>query len=486
MQLKEILSEHYPSLLNAHNAHCEILSISCDSRRVEPDGLFVALRGYKADGADFIPSAIHQGAKVIAASRESCQRFAEHSNAVCYLPVDDPQTFLRQVAKKFYGDPSRKIKVIGVTGTNGKTTLTYLLESVLTYLGKACGVVGTINRRLGNRIWPTDNTTPGFLDNQKFLSELVQNQADYCAMEVSSHGLDQGRVDLIDFSSAIFTNLTGDHLDYHKTFENYFQAKAKLFTGLSPQASAIINIDDAYGQRLCSMTKASIVTYGLNKGDVHAEAVSLKISGSQLRVVTPQGAIALQTALVGRHNIYNILAAIGACLSQNIKLENIVPGIERFKNVPGRLERVDYGQPFSIFIDYAHTQDALENVLLAIKQTTASRIILVFGCGGDRDKTKRPLMGAVADQLADWSIVTSDNPRSEDPQEIIDQILPGFKRRHYEVVVNREEAIKAALAKAIPGDVVLIAGKGHETYQIFKDQSIHFDERELIQKYIPC
>ena len=482
MLLKELLDGIYDGPLNHPANQWAIEAISCDSRKIVHDSLFVALKGTTQNGADFIREAIEKGARVVVTSEEP-QQFPTF-NQILVLQTPDPNQFLRKVVRRFYGEPSQKVKCIGVTGTNGKTTITYLLESIIHVAGKRCGVVGTINYRIGEKIIPSHNTTPGLLDNQTFLFNLAQEDVDYCIMEVSSHALDQGRVDLIDFQTAIFTNLTSDHLDYHKTQEQYFLAKAILFKKLSAQATAVINEDDKYAARLIAMTQAKVLTYGIDqKCNFEARDIQLKITGTQFRLIFPDGETTIQTPLIGRHNIYNILAAIAASFPYDIPLETIKKGIQNLSLVPGRLERVDCGQKFSIFIDYAHTEDALKNVLSTIRDVSSSKIILVFGCGGDRDRTKRPKMAKIASQLANFSVITSDNPRSEDPQAIIDEIIPGFEGKNYVTIVDRTEAIYQALDLAQEGDIVLIAGKGHETYQIFKNKTIEFDEREIVRRY---
>jgi len=486
MRLEKLLKDIYSGELKLSFDCIEISSISCDSRKAVKGDMYIALKGAVYDGNNFIEEAVGKGASVVVTDQNS--KFSNPDNTnVCYLAVKDIKDFLHRVVRQLYGDPSRQVKTIGITGTNGKTTVAYLIESILSEDQKTCGVIGTVNYRANNAIIPATQTTPDFLDNQKFLANLNQQSIPYCVMEVSSHALTQDRVDGIHFVSGIFTNLTSDHLDYHKTRENYFLSKAKLFTVLEKQASAVINIDDPYGRKLCPMTKAKIVTYGIKqKADVMASGIKLDISGSRFILKFADQKIEIQTKLVGTYNIYNILAAAAACLAQGISLETIKSGIMRLASVPGRLEYVDCGQGFSVFIDYAHTEDALKNVLTATRQVSNSKVILVFGCGGDRDRSKRSLMGRVACDLADFSVVTSDNPRSENPQSIIDQIIVGFTKENYKIVVNRKEAIEQALDIAQAGDTVLIAGKGHETYQILDDQRIDFNEREIVKECLSC
>jgi len=483
MLLKELLQEISPYPIDDRYGQWDIETISCDSRKIFKNSLFVALKGLNHNGSSFINEAVQKGARVIVASSEE-NSFLSNDN-VCFLFVDDPNLFLRNLAKRFYGNPSQDVKTIGITGTNGKTTITYLIEAILKEAGKDCGVIGTINYRMKEKVIPSGNTTPGFLDNQEWLSRMQQEGIDYCVMEVSSHALDQGRVDGIDFRTAIFTNLTSDHLDYHQTRENYFLAKSKLFTGLSSEANAVINIDDSYGQRLVSMTEAKTITYGIkNNAYVMAKDIEQSILATQFKLVCPEGEVVVRTPLIGIYNVYNMLAAVGMALAEKKSLETIRKGLESVSNVPGRLEKINCGQDYTILIDYAHTQDALENVLTTIKKVSDSKVILVFGCGGNRDKTKRPAMGKVASQWADTVIITNDNPRGEEPQLIIQQIVEGFEGDHGVVIPDREEAIHKALDTAKPGEIVLLAGKGHETYQIFKEGTIKFDERQIIRSYL--
>ncbi len=481
MKLKRLLHKIYRDKIPARFEDLEIIAIHCDSRQVENNSLFVALPGHQCDGSDFIPDAIKKGAAVIVHNRPSYE--GQDHNDICFLKVTDLSLFWKKIIQRFYGDPSQKVKTIGVTGTNGKTTITYLLESIIKESGKNCGVIGTVNYRLGKKVMIAKNTTPGLLDNQRHLAYLAEEGIEYCAMEVSSHALEQGRVGLIDFAAAIFSNLTGDHLDYHKDMECYFKAKSLLFTQLSGDAVAVINVDDHYGLRLKRLMKSKTITYGLKSlSDVTAEDIRLTLSGSTFTLKWPQGKTKIVTPLIGLHNVYNILAAASACLSQGFDTNAIKKGIERLYAVPGRLEQLRCGQDFYVFVDYTHTEDALKNVLTSLRRASDSKIILVFGCGGNRDKTKRPKMGKLAGELADWTILTSDNPRQEDPQAIVEDIKFGFGHNNYQVILDRKAAIKQSLTLANRGDIVLIAGKGHENYQIFKDRTIPFDDREVVKE----
>ncbi len=486
MTLNDLIKDFYFKELAARYADIEVNLISCDSREPQLGSLFVALPGFKFDGNDFIKDALAQGAHVIVKKGSG----RELSNCiipdhVAVLSVDDPKVFLRQAALSFYKNPSAMVRTIGVTGTNGKTTITYLLESIIHAASKQAGVIGTVNYRVGSTIIPSTNTTPGFIDNQRFLAQLARQGVDYCVMETSSHALSQGRLDAIDFAGGIFTNLTQDHLDYHKDMEAYFQAKSLLFSGLGRNAVAVINVDDAYGRRLIGLTKAKVLTYGIDvAADIRAVDIEYTLSGTVMNIVYPNGQVKLNTRLIGKHNVYNILAAFAQGLAESFPLTVIIAGLEQMRYVPGRLEAIDGAQGYFIFIDYAHTEDGLINVLNSLRAVTKNNIIVVFGCGGDRDRTKRPKMGQAVCQLADYAVVTSDNPRSEDPQAIINEVLGGFTRHNYEICVDRREAIGRALRMAKPNDIVLLAGKGHENYQVLKEGVIPFDERIIVETYL--
>jgi UDP-N-acetylmuramyl-tripeptide synthetase len=390
---------------------------------------------------------------------------------------------LAKLTAEFYGNPSLKIKVVGVTGTNGKTTITYLLEALIKEAKFSPAVIGTINYRFKDKIFPAKNTTPGPVELQSLLMDMSLEGIDYAVMEVSSHALDQDRVEAINFHSAIFTNLTQDHLDYHNTIENYFQAKAKLFRNLKPSSLAIINNDDACAGKLKGLTRARIVTYGINTpADITAEDIKFDISHTEFSLVTTKGKAEFKSGLIGRHNVYNLLAVVAWSVKEGIDFSIAKSALEKFNVVAGRLERIDSDGGFSVFVDYAHTEDALANVIRTLRQLSRNRIIVVFGCGGERDRTKRPKMGYVVSELADYAIITNDNPRSEDPQEIISGIKMGIKKGNYCVIPDRFEAIKESLILAKPGDVVLVAGKGHEDYQILKDGKRHFDDREVVRE----
>ncbi|MFH1440830.1 MAG: UDP-N-acetylmuramoyl-L-alanyl-D-glutamate--2,6-diaminopimelate ligase [Candidatus Omnitrophota bacterium] len=459
----------------------KVKGISSHSKKIANNYIFVAIKGTNYDGNAFIDEALKNGAKaVITSSMESAVKYCKGIN---FIKIIDERKALSDLAAGFYGNPSKGIKVIGITGTNGKTTISYLLEALLQKSGRRCAVIGTINCRFKNKIIDSKNTTPAAEDIQQMLFKILKYGINYCLMEVSSHALDQGRISKVEFNSAIFTNLTQDHLDYHNTMEDYFQAKAKLFKNLDKQAVAIINNDDAYGRMLSGMTAAKIMTYGIyNTADVMAKEIKFGISGSEFVLKYESKEIKLNTPLVGLYNIYNILAAVCFCLKERIDLRVIARALEKFSNVPGRLEKIDTGKDFSVFVDYAHTPEALNNVLGTLRQLCDRRIIVVFGCGGDRDKTKRPKMGQAATELADYAIITNDNSRSESPEDIVNDIKKGISRDNYCVVLDRKQAIEKSLSIASSGDIVLIAGKGHENYQIINNQISEFDDREVVRQ----
>lgn len=481
MRLKELIKalDSYKPYSNL--ADFEVNGISCNSQSVSSDFIFVAIKGNKDDGHKFIKEAIDKGARVVII--QSPYSNIESAGNVCFFSVPDTRRALVQLANAFYGRPSEKLKVVGITGTNGKTTISYLIEAILKEAGFNPGVIGTVNYRFKDKIFPAKNTTPGPLEIQSLLEEMFKAAVSYTIVEVSSHALDQGRCDGINFHSAIFTNLTQDHLDYHVTLENYFQAKAGLFKNLKKNSFAVINNNDRYAERLQYLTKTETLTYGIdNNADVIAKDIKLGVDETQFQIRTEKLAAVFKTRLVGRHNIYNILAAVSWGMREGIELSVIKSAIEKFYFIPGRLERIDFSGDFTVFVDYAHTEDALANVLGFLKQVAKARIIVVFGCGGERDKTKRPKMGKVVTELADYAIITSDNPRSEDPVEIINCIKKGISKNNYSVVFDRKDAIKQALSIAKTADIVLVAGKGHEDYQISKDRTIPFNDRKVIQE----
>jgi len=474
-------------------ADLPVTGIASHSKQVRAGDCFVAIEGPTMDGHAFIPEAIARGASAVVARhlpawyRAGTAQTPQLRACPCVV-VRDSREALVTMARRFYGNPSTKLRLIGVTGTNGKTTTTYLLKRLLEAAGFRAGLLGTIVYQIGDRSVPSSNTTPGPLELQRYFAHMVHEGLQWCAMEVSSHALAQGRVDGLEFEAAIFSNLGCDHLDYHKTQEAYAAAKRRLFDYLKPQGYAVVNADDAYGRILAgTIPNRSVVTFGVDApAKTSVKHIGCSWSGTQLVLETPWGSVSATTPLLGRHNVSNIAAASTALLALGVPSAVIQDGLASIEQVPGRLERVPHDGGVQILIDYAHTADAMRLVLLSLRELTRGRLVVVFGCGGDRDPSKRPVMGKMASLLADHVILTSDNPRSEDPLEIVQQIQAGFPKgfRHFDVVVDREHAITAALARARRDDTVLIAGKGHEAYQTFNNVSIPFSDRDVIERWI--
>lgn len=459
-----------------------VCGISCNSKTVSDDFVFVAIKGNRDDGHKFIQEAIDRGARAIIVQDQGI-RVKRQDKKVNLIKVTDTRKVLARLATEFYGNPSSKMKVIGITGTNGKTTVSYLIEALLKTAGFNPAVIGTVNYRFNDKIIPSKNTTPGPIETQSMLAEMLKQGINYTVMEVSSHALNQDRTEGINYHCAIFTNLTQDHLDYHRTLENYFQAKAKLFQNIRPNAFTIINNDDGYGKKLKNLIPAEVITYGIdNNADIMAGDIKPDIAHTEFLLTTTKEKVNFKTPLIGQHNVYNILAAVALAVREGLDLSLIKSVIEKFDSVPGRMERIDTKRDFSVFVDYAHTEDALRNVIKSLREFASGKIIVVFGCGGERDKTKRPKMGYAVSELADYAIITSDNPRSENPEEIIEDIEKGIKKNNYSVVPERKDAIKESLSLAKLGDIVLVAGKGHEDCQILKDKIVHFDDREVIRE----
>jgi UDP-N-acetylmuramyl-tripeptide synthetase len=489
--LQDALQEDFEGM-----ADVVVTGVHYDSRQVEPGGIFVAIPGMMLDGQDFIADAIDRGAVAVVG-----QRATGVPQGVRYIEVDDSRKALARLAATFYGNPSRDLVLVGITGTNGKTTSAYLIEAILTEAGYNVGVIGTINYRYGGNTFENPVTTPESLELMRILREMADNGVTHVVLEVSSHALDLNRVSSCAFDVGVFTNLSQDHLDYHKSMDAYWQAKKRLCTDYlekgakSAHAVAVVNRDDPRGKDLVSQVSVSCLAIGLSAPcQIRAENVRTTIEGIAGTIHTPSGPVAFTSPLVGKHNVYNVLTAVGVASAMHVSLSDIEKGIASLHGVPGRLERVWTNMGFSVFVDYAHTPDALENVLIALKELTPGRLITVFGCGGDRDRKKRPLMGAVSARLSDLTILTSDNPRSEDPSKIIQDIEGGvvsenvFKvgkallgatgnKPGYVVEANRREAIFLGLGCAGKGDTVLIAGKGHETYQIMDKRTLPFDDR---------
>ena len=510
MKLSRILSaldrELLPGRTGPAGADPEILDLTEDSRAVREGSLFFARAGQKTSGLRFVREAVSRGARAVISDEEipgltvPAARVASMSRAQS------------AAADFFYGHPSGRLRVVGVTGTNGKTTFTYLLEAVAVEAGWRTGVIGTVNYRLpiqggtGVETIAAPNTTPNALVLQRALHEMRGRGADLAVLEVSSHALELDRADRVDFDGAVFTNLTQDHLDFHKDMEGYFAAKSKLFSRMTSEPKAIpgskgrpgkfciINMDDAYGKKMADACAVRPTGYGIDsQAEITAKNLRLESRESRfdLRLLDGAGrALPAAQAVIrlpGRHNVQNALAAAGAAGLLGIPLPVILKGLARLESVPGRLEPIDCGQDFTVVVDYAHTEDALRNVLKAVRHLAGKRVLTLFGCGGDRDRSKRPLMGAAATELSDFCVITSDNPRSEDPSRIALDVEVGIHRagrKNYEIVIDRKEAIARILQMARPGDWVLLAGKGHETVQIFADKRVQFDDREIARQFL--
>lgn len=482
------------------NIDTDIKGIAHHSKNIGHDYLFVALKGFKEDGHHYLSEAIASGAK--AAIVEDNQLSEE---GIAIIKVPDTRIALAQVSACFYQHPSEKLKVIGITGTNGKTTISYLLESILKTAGYQPGVIGTIDYRFGDHHQSALNTTPDALDLQRIMRDMVEANTTHLILEVSSHALEQFRVEGLNFDVAVFTNLTAEHLDYHKSMENYAKAKSLLFSHYIHQSSkkktyAVINQDDPLGQSLGRETKAQLVRYGLHEGvEIKAYDIRLKKDGLSAMVATPCGDVEIQSSLLGDFNIANILAAVGVAMTQEIPLNTIHQGIANLTSVPGRLEKIPNQRDLTILVDYAHTSDALDHVLTTLRNLQPKNLIALFGCGGDRDQTKRGPMGKIATSKSDMTIITSDNPRTEDPMAIIEQIEAGIdpstarkyriqeltdidRTKGYTIIPDRREAIRTAVRLVKSGDILLIAGKGHEDYQIMGNKKYHFSDKEEVME----
>jgi UDP-N-acetylmuramoyl-L-alanyl-D-glutamate--2,6-diaminopimelate ligase len=478
-----------------------ISGLDYNSRRIQPGWVFVAIRGESSDGNGYIDAALKQGAVAVVTDSDS----EPPRPNVAWAVVPHGRRALAQMSAAFYAHPAQKLKIIGVTGTNGKTTTTFLCESILRYCAKPPALIGTIEYHVPVRaeagketrdpapfkILPSPHTTPESLELNQIFAEAVQGGGTHAVMEVSSHALAQERVWAIPYEVAIFTNLTRDHLDYHKDMESYFAAKSVLFRGCgtTPPHFAVINADDEYGRALAQARKAAteqLVLYGIKAGGFRAGSVDLRPDGTSFELLTPERSTRIETSLIGGINVYNLLAAAAATHACGCSLEQIAEAIRHFKQVPGRFEKVDCGQPFSVVVDYAHTDDALRNLTAIAREFVRrgagkGRVITVFGCGGDRDRAKRPLMAEAAAKGSDFVVLTSDNPRSEDPQQIIQDALPGLKKTQtpYAIQPDRKQAIHLAMSEARAGDMVLIAGKGHEKVQITREGVFPFDDVQV-------
>lgn len=486
----QALEGRVPILERRGDLTIAIKGITDDSRAVSTGSLFVAVKGERVDGHQFITTAVSGGAGGVVAQQPM------ETGAVPFVCVEDSRKALGLLGSHFYGDPSSRLRMIGVTGTNGKTTTTYICKALLEAVRAQVGLIGTVAYQIGDTILPAAHTTPGALELQQLLAKMVTQGCTMAVMEVSSHALAQDRTSGCEYDVAVFSNLTQDHLDFHGTMEAYFQAKLGLFTGLAggykTNKRAIINLDDSYGPRIVEQCPVPVWTYALKtKADLRAEDVRLSLQGMVFTAATPLGNFRIESHLVGEHNVYNLLAAIGVALHEGATPDQIHHAVTRVTNVPGRFERVMAGQPFTVVVDYAHTEDALIRLLMAAEAVKTGRIITVFGCGGDRDRGKRPKMGEAAVRSSDVVILTSDNPRTEDPHAILEQVEQGVvkalqQRPHvqYRKIADRREAIETAVQEARNEDIVLIAGKGHEDYQIIGTAKQHFDDREVARHAI--
>lgn len=490
MRLKDVAELLIASRLIG-DGETELTGIETDSRSVIEGQLFICLRGHTVDGHAFASEAVAAGAAALIAERKL-------DLLVPQIIVRDCRLAMAVIANYYYRQPSQTLKLIGVTGTNGKTTTTYLIEQILNDQSKPTGVIGTIERRYAGKSFPMTSTTPQTLQLQSYLGEMRDAGTQYCAIEVSSHALEQGRVKGCRFRTAVFTNLTQDHLDYHETMSRYAAVKGLFFSRLgnvyasteNERSYAVLNADDALSAEYAELTAAEVITYAIDKeADVRATNIRITAQGTTFHVDTFRGEQDITLQMAGKFNVYNALAAISAVLLEGVELEAIAHSLSKIPGVPGRVEAVNAGQDFAVIVDYAHTPDGLENVLRAIQQFAENRIICVFGCGGDRDRSKRPLMGNIAVKYADYAIITSDNPRSEPPESILKDIEAGLISSRvdpsfYKLIVDRKEAIEKAVEMASLGDVVLIAGKGHETYQDINGVKYPFDDRKVAKAAI--
>jgi UDP-N-acetylmuramoyl-L-alanyl-D-glutamate--2,6-diaminopimelate ligase len=480
MNLQLYLDDLKDKVVTGSPADVEVKGVAYDPLRIEPGFIYVAINIYTQldkieipDGHPLVNDAIAKGAVCVVVQEE----VAVPANIVKVV-VPDSRYALGLIANRFYRFPSEQLKLVGVTGTNGKTTTTHVIESIFIEKYKV-GLIGTLYYKLNGEIRKSKDTTPEPPDLQAILRQMADLNFSYCFMETSSHGIEFHRLQGCRFRVALFTNLTQDHLDFHKTMEHYLTAKLKLFRWLTKEDYAVINIDDPYGGRFVEATQANVLTYGIfSPADIMAKDIEYGISGTRYTLVTPKGSIGIETRLLGRFNVYNALAGVGTAIAEGIDLEMIKRGLERPIRVAGRMEMVDKGQPFTVVVDYAHTPDGMENVLGLARGLNPRRLITVFGCGGDRDKEKRPIMGGVASEFSDEIILTADNPRTEDPEQILADIATGCDTAKVTRIIDRREAIERAIGMAQPGDIVMILGKGHETTQTLKDRTIPFNDRE--------
>lgn len=490
MQLAELIKD-WRTITIEGKKDIEISGISIDSKNIQPNNIFVCIKGYKTDGHNFIQEVLQKGIKVIVVENNFQSIFKEE---ITLIKVENTRKFLSYIADKFYNSPSTKLKVIGITGTNGKTTTSFMTDFILSKANFRTGLISTVLYRIEEMIEKPQHTTPDAIKLQSLFYQMVNKKIQFAIMEVSSHSLFLNRVDDVNFDIAVFMNLTQDHLDFHQDILNYRLSKMKLFEllnqGTKSPKFAIINIDDPNAFYFIKNITSSVITFGIEQNaDIKAEKIKMNLTSSSFVLKTKEEEKEVKLNLIGKFNIYNSLATIAICKACNIDINTIIQCISEFSAPAGRFEKIDCGQDFIVIIDYAHTPDALQNVLTTIKSLKKEKIITVFGCGGNRDRTKRPLMGEIAAKLSDYIIITSDNPRTEDPLRIMMDIEIGVNKvlidkTNYQKILDRSLAIKEAINLANKDDVVLIAGKGHEDYQIFGETTIHFNDREEIEKFL--
>lgn len=481
MKLREIISNIKCDIVKG-NDEIEIKKIVFDSREVEENSLFVAISGFKVDGHNFIHQAVTKGAKAIVVEKD-----VELDSDITLIRVENTRRVLAYLSSAFYDQPSEKLNVIGITGTNGKTSTTYFINSILDVEKRKVGVIGTLGIMIDNKLTKTNNTTPESIHLQQFFNKMNKENVDDCIMEVSSHSIELNRVDDIDFNIGIFTNLSEEHLDFHKTLDSYMKAKLKLF--YMTKDYNIINSDDKYGKQMINElidVDTKLITYGISRGDVRAEDIQQSVKGIKFNLITSTDKMEINMTTPGIFNVYNALAAASCAIAMDISLQSIKKGLERIKGVKGRFEVIPTEKDFDVIVDFAHSPDGFDNVLSTVKEFAEGRIVSVFGCGGERDRTKRPKMGRIASQYSDICILTSDNSRSEKTEDIIEEIYTGIKGDACECykIPDRREAIEYAIKIAEPKDIILLLGKGHETYQIIDGKTYEFNEFKIVQEIV--
>ncbi|MCT4508541.1 MAG: UDP-N-acetylmuramoyl-L-alanyl-D-glutamate--2,6-diaminopimelate ligase [Tepidibacter sp.] len=462
------------------NVDINIDDINYDSRKLKQNSLFICIKGFSLNGHEFILGAIKKGSIAFLVEEDV------YIKGYTFIRVKDTRKAMAKISSNFYNNPTKELNLIGVTGTNGKTTITHLIKEVFEYNNRKTGLIGTIKNVIGDEEIVSSRTTPESVELQGYFRKMLSKNINDCAMEVSSHSLELKRVDECEFKFGIFTNLTEEHLDFHANLDEYRRAKEKLFNITT--LGNIMNIDDKGGKKIYESIKSlktPVITYAIEEeADIMAKDIKIYSSGIEYKLITPKYQMDIKTPMPGRFSVYNSLAVIALCYLMDIPKETIAESLEKTNGVSGRFESVDTDKGFSVIIDYAHTPDALENVLKTAKEFVKGNIITVFGCGGDRDKTKRPLMGKVSQEHSDYTVITSDNPRTETPEDIVSDILKGVDALSYKVILDRKEAINHAIEKAKEGDVVIIAGKGHEDYQVIGKEKIHFDDKEVVKEIL--